>query len=110
MSQRVRHALSVVVDLTADFVFLVVQRALLLPGNMSVILRGHVTFFVPDLVVFMMEFRGLRPAHPAVVHLPVDAGVLIVEAGVHLRAPGMGLRESAGLGERVVCKGDTAGQ
>ncbi len=79
----------VVINLTADVVFLVVQPGLLAARDMAAVAARVAPFMMADELVFMMETGRLRCSDPAFVEIAVDAQILMREAMVHLDAPRM---------------------
>ena len=71
-------------DLTAEIIFLTVQRLLFRLRDMTAVLAGHGAFLLTHLMVFMVQFRGLRPIQRAVLDVLVDAIVLIGKTMIHL--------------------------
>src|SRR5450631_651949 len=86
--------------LTADRVFLSIQRALFLLGEVAAVLAGHHAFLLTDLVVVAMQRGSLGVAHFAFLDLGVDALVLARQALVDLFTARMILppRAVVGLG------------
>jgi hypothetical protein len=78
-------------DLLAHVVLLLVQRRLLELGDVAAVLARHAPLFLADLVVLRVE-----PSRPLLreltfLDLTMDAGVLTVQAVVHLLAARMRL-------------------
>jgi hypothetical protein len=79
----------------ADSVFLLVQDTLLSFGDMTAVLARHVTFFLADLVVFVVQGIRLPFCDLAFLQLAIDAPVLVVEARIDFRASRVVLRPFA---------------
>ena len=77
---------SLLADLLADGVLLLVQRLLLLLGDVATVLAGHQALFLADLPIVLVQGGSLRLAELALLHLGLDALVLIAEALVDLLA------------------------
>jgi hypothetical protein len=67
-------------DLATDLVFLLVQRALFLLGDVPTVLRGHVALFLANLAVFLVQLARLALGDFAFLHFVVDTLVLVGEA------------------------------
>ena len=65
-----------ILDLLTYVIFLLIECLLFLFGDVPMILGCHISFFLADLVIFMMKFVSLGFTHGAVVYLSVDATVL----------------------------------
>jgi hypothetical protein len=78
-------------DLTANGVFLLVQRALLGAGNAAAVLARHKAFLATDRPVFGVQSTRLPGSDLAFSSLLIDAPILVGEAGIHLGAAGMSL-------------------
>ena len=89
--------LPVLIDLPADNVLLLVQRGLLGTGDVAAILRGHVTFFLGDLVVLVVELICLTPRDITSAILLIDAAVLVIQAAIDLGTPRMCAVEAGGV-------------
>src|SRR5271154_2352665 len=76
-------------DLAADGVLLTVQLLLLGLRDVAAILTGHVAFFLPYLVVLVMQVRGLRFAQGSGLDVLMNPLVLIAKTMIHLGAPRM---------------------
>ena len=76
-------------DPTAYMIFLVVERPLLLPGDMPMILRSHIPFFMTDLVIFTMQTVCLVSADLTLSFFAVDSPILVVQAMIDFGATGM---------------------
>ena len=72
-------------DLPADGIFLLVERLLLLGGDMRVVPASHIALFGADLVILGVQGGPLVLADLTVLHLSVDALVLVVEPAIDLR-------------------------
>jgi hypothetical protein len=81
--------MSMIVDLPAVGIFLLVECLLFLPGDVAMILGRHATLFMSDLVVVTLEAIAFCLAHFAIGDLVVNATILIVEAAIDLCAAGM---------------------
>jgi hypothetical protein len=73
-------------NLLADCAFLLIQRSLLLLGDVAAVLAGHETLFPADLVVFFVQRCCLWLAQAAVFDVGLDPGVLIGKTLVDLGA------------------------
>ena len=78
-------------NLLAEAVFLPVQHPLLGLREMAAILAGHVTLFLAHLVIFPVRRGGLAAGHRAVLHVIVNATILVVQAMIDLGAARMAL-------------------
>jgi hypothetical protein len=76
-------------DLVADLVFLLVQGLLFLPGDVAMVLAGHVRSLPADLAVFLVQLGGLGMGELAVSHFLMDALVLVLQTLIHLGAVGV---------------------
>ena len=88
-----------VFDLTAGVVLLLIERFLLLFGDMAMVLRSHIAFFLADLMVVAFQAVSLCLAHLAVLYLVVDPAILVVETVVDFGTTGVGLVKFTRLGK-----------
>ena len=92
-------------DLSADRVFLLIERALFGTGDVTAVLPTHETLFVTDRVILGMKRTRLASGDLAFTTLLIDAVILVFEAGIHFGAPrmgpfpGLGARELRGAGQ-----------
>jgi hypothetical protein len=71
-------------NLPADVIFLLIQRALIRLGDVAAVLARHVTLFLADLVILVMEFGGLLLAQRTVFHIVVYSPVLVSQSVIYL--------------------------
>jgi len=71
-------------DLPADRILLLVQRLLLLRGDVRVVLAGHVALFSANLMILVVQGSRLLPIDLTVLHLGINALILIVEPAIDL--------------------------
>src|ERR1700690_2016445 len=64
-------------DLSADSILLLVQRFLLLFGDVPAVLRRHATLFLANLPVFLVELRSLAFGYLAFLHFLLNALILV---------------------------------
>src|SRR5260221_9640866 len=76
-------------DLAAHAVFLVVEHALVVAGDVAAVARGHAALLVADLVILAMKLARLAAADLALAALLVDPAVLVAQPVVHLVPPRM---------------------
>ena len=87
-------------DLSADAVFLLIQRFLLLFGDMALVLARHIAFLLADLMIFMMQVLCLRFVNFALSVFSVDTSILVFQATINLGATWVVVRPGAGHGAR----------
>ena len=68
----------------AYLVLLLIKRLLFLLCNMTVVLRSHITFFLPYLTVFPVQLLRLLMAHFALAHFIMDSTILVRQTTVYL--------------------------
>jgi hypothetical protein len=87
-------------NLSADCVFLLIQRFLLLFGDMAAVLARHVAFLLANLMILMVQLLRLTFGDFAIFAFPVDAQILVFQAAVNLDATRMVFRPWAGEATR----------
>ena len=85
-------------------IFLLIQGSLLLLGDMTMVLGSHIPFFLPDLMIFMVQTSGFGTTHLSVIHFAVNAGVLICQSAIDFSPAGMVLCPGATVGKSSICK------
>src|ERR1700691_1765700 len=76
-------------DLSADAVFLLVQHSLLGLSNVTAILAGHVTLFLANLMILVMQLGRFALAHLTFFDFVVNTPVLVRQALIHFSASRM---------------------
>ena len=94
--------------MVADLVFLLVQDTLLSLSDVAAVLAGHVTLFLADLVVFVVQGIRLPFGDLAFLQLFIDAPVLVVQTRIDFSAARMVLRPLAGRGVDAISAVRTA--
>jgi len=82
-------------NLSIDRVFLLIQRFLLLFGDMAPVLARHVSFLLANLMILMVQLLRLTFGDFAFFAFLVDASVLVFQAAVNLGATRMVFRPVA---------------
>jgi hypothetical protein len=85
---------------SADRVLLLIQRFLLLFGDMAPVLARHVPFLLANLMILMVQLLRLTFGDFALFAFPVDAEVLVFQPAVNLDATRMVFRPWACEGTR----------
>lgn len=75
--------------LAADRIFLPVQYVLFRLGDVTTVLRSHVSLFLSDLTIVAMQSHRFGVRHLTFFHFVVDASILIRKTLVHLFAAWM---------------------
>src|SRR5580692_6799151 len=74
-------------NLLADAVFLLIKNLLVTLGYVAAVLTGHVPFFLPHLMIVLVQRCRLAFCQRAIFDIVMNSLVLIVEAMIHLLAP-----------------------
>ena len=101
--------LELLADLLADRVLVLVERLLLLLGDVAAVLSGHQALFLADLPIALVQGGSLRPAEFALLYLGLDALVLIAEALVDLLATRVVLLQGVSCSAAITFEDDPRG-
>jgi hypothetical protein len=97
-------------DLSADAVFLLIQRFLLLFGDMALVLARHIAFLLADLMIFMMQVLCLRFVNLAFSVFSVDTSILVFQATINLGATWVVVRPGTGHDARRNADHESCGE
>jgi hypothetical protein len=97
-------------DLSADAVFLLIQRFLLLFGDMALVLARHIAFLLADLMIFMMQVLCLRFVNFAFSVFSVDTSILVFQATINLGATWVVVRPGTGHDARRNADHESCGE
>jgi hypothetical protein len=84
--------------MTANTVFLLIQRVLLLFGDMAPILARHIAFFLADLMIFMVQLLRLSFVNLTFSVFSADTSVLVLQTTINLGTSWVVVRPRAGRG------------
>jgi hypothetical protein len=91
---------SLLADLTADTVFLLIQRFLLLFGDMASVLARHIAFLLANLMIFMVQLPRLSFVNLTFSVFSVDASALVLQTTINLGTSWVVVCPGAGHGAR----------
>jgi hypothetical protein len=94
------RANSLLADLSANPVFLLIQRVLLLFGDMASVLARHIAFLLANLTIFMVQLLRLSFVNLTFSVLSVDTTVLVLQTTINLGATWVIVRPLSGDGAR----------
>ena len=94
------RANSLLADLSANPVFLLIQRVLLLFGDMASVLARHIAFLLANLMIFMVQLLRLSFVNLTFSVFSVDTSVLVHQTTINLGTSWVVVCPGAGHGAR----------